>query len=182
MKAFKQVKNKGDRPGPNDIIGTPPEFFAGLNERFKFQLDAACLSSNCLCRNGLCQDEGRDGLLEPWIPGPVWLNPPYSNTGTWLRKAATEGRRVTVACLVPADTSTKWWWEAVQYADEVWFVHGRLRFRDEGGEAIVTKRGGGAYPGPSAVIVFRPGSVETTYGYLSRGGNKIYTTREWEEL
>ena len=170
MKAFNQTKTKTGRAKPNDIIRTPPEFFAGLNERFRFQLDAACLSDNCLCPSGLCQDEGRDGLIEEWRPGPVWCNPPYSNTGTWLWRAALFGSMETVVCLVPADTSTKWWFDATRWADEIWFVRGRLRFNAASGDRIVTKKGGGTYPGPSAVIVFSPQSTTAKYGYLNRRG------------
>lgn len=174
MKAFKQAKNKGGRPGPNDIIGTPPEFFAGLDKRFGFELDAACLSDNCLCPNGLFHDRGHDGLLERWSPGPVWLNPPYSNTGHWLMRAALFGSHETVVCLVPADTSTKWWYDAASYAAEVWFVRGRLRFLDGDGDPYMTKRGGGTYPGPSAVIVFSPESAgPPRYGYLNRRGEAM---------
>ena len=76
------------------------------------------------------------------------MNPPYGREiGRWMEKAndaAKDG--VTVVCLVPARTDTKWWHEcAIQH--EVRFIRGRLKFGDAKNSA----------PFPSAVIVMRSG-------------------------
>lgn len=57
--------------------------------------------------------KGEDGLRLPWV-GKVWLNPPYSETSSWLvraaQHAATGGE---VLALVPAAIDTLAWHRSV---------------------------------------------------------------------
>ena len=50
--------------------------------------------------------------------------------------------------LIPARTDTKYWHQYVMKADEVHFVKGRLKFKNE-------HAGNNSAPFPSAVIVFK---------------------------
>jgi site-specific DNA-methyltransferase (adenine-specific) len=80
------------------------------------------------------------------------MNPPYgSGIGAWMRKAYESSLLgATVVCLVPARTDTAWW-QDIAVLGEIRFLRGRLRF---GGAAT------GA-PFPSAVVIYRPFSVDT---------------------
>lgn len=162
------------RPKPRDCWRTPPEFYAALDREFGFGLDAACTSADCVAPRGLCVDQGTDAMLTSWLPGPVWLNPPYSHLEPWLGRARLFGARTTVAALVPADPSTGWWRNHVMaHASEVRFVIGRLRFLDRAGEKHETKKGGGGITVPSAVVVYEPAGGPPRYSYMERTGRKV---------
>ena len=160
------------RPKGRDEWRTPPELYAALNQEFRFALDAACTSQNCLAPLGLYRDYGKDAFEDPWSGGPVWCNPPYSGQGgvrPWIERA-TECETVAVL-LLSADTSTRWWHEVVaQRASEVRFVVGRLRFLMPNGDQHYTKRKGGGLTTPSAIVVFRPEGGPPSYSYIRRNG------------
>lgn len=128
----------------SDEWATPRDLFVCLDAEFHFNLDAAALPSNALCRWSFSPWD--DGLAHHW-PGRVWLNPPYGRQiGRWVEKARMEAARGSlVVCLLPARTDTRWWWESCTYG-EIRFLPGRLRF---GG-------GDSGAPFPSAVVVFHP--------------------------
>ena len=75
------------------------------------------------------------------------MNPPYGREITkWMQKAYESSRQgVTVVCLVPSRTDTKWWHDYVMFADEIRFVKGRLKFDGHKNSA----------PFPSAVVIFK---------------------------
>jgi hypothetical protein len=82
-------------------------------------------------------------------PGPIWMNPPYSNLKPWLSRAREAGLRIPVVCLIPADTST------------------RVRFHTPDGAGIhKTKGGGGSTIGPSAIVVYSPAGGPPRYTYI----------------
>lgn len=122
-------------PEHRDSWRTPPELFAALNAEFCFQLDAAASEENHLCnmwigeeQNCLTANWANDFFMERAY---AWLNPPYSNIGPFVRKAADENKwaSVGVVMLVPADTSVGWFREAIETASEVRFITGgRLAF------------------------------------------------------
>ncbi|NJN11535.1 MAG: hypothetical protein HC815_27595 [Richelia sp. RM1_1_1] len=100
-----------------------------------------------------CADDGKhipatthftfmqDGLAQPWH-GRVFMNPPYSCPGAWMKKLQTEfeSGRVREAlhpkgvseaiALVPAATDTKWL-SPVLKSQPVCFWTGRIKFLDE---------------------------------------------------
>jgi phage N-6-adenine-methyltransferase len=156
------------RPAPKDDWRTPPELYQRLEREFHFALDAACSAANRLAPAGL-EVERCDALAEPWpLPGAIWLNPPYSDVKPWLDRAREAGLRVPVVCLIPADTSTRWWWDFVACsASEVRFLRGRVRFHVADGAGIhKTKGGGGSTIGPSAVVVYSPAGGPPRYTYM----------------
>jgi phage N-6-adenine-methyltransferase len=163
------------RPHPKDDWRTPPALFRHLDAEFGFTLDAACSAENRLCPVGLTPP---DGLLAPWpTSGAVWLNPPYSAVEPWLERARRHPR--PVVCLVPADTSTRWWERHVaRAAAEVRFVAGRIRFLTPDGAGHYTKRGGGGLTTPSAVVIYRPGirSADPRYSLIPREAHRCATT------
>ena len=71
-----------------------------------------------------------DGCAEPWDAQAIFVNPPYSRAkDRWVRRcmeAADAG--ATVALLIPAHPDTRIFQAAVEHADSVTFVRGRLKF------------------------------------------------------
>ena len=146
-----------------DDWATPPDFFAKLDEEFHFVVDVCASRENSKCNYFYATDV--DGLKQEWAnaakgiaalrplllqhePYAAWMNPPYGREiGKWVKKAhETALQGVTVVCLLPARTDTKWWHDYVLPHAEVRFVKGRLKF---GGSK-------NAAPFPSAVVIFRP--------------------------
>ncbi len=116
-----------------DLWATPPAIFEALNAEFWFQLDAAASATNKLCRKFISAEQ--DTLVTPWSDsvesgGYAWMNPPYSDIGPFVRKAAAESKNmIGTAMLLPADTSVGWFREAIETASEVRFITGgRLAF------------------------------------------------------
>lgn len=128
----------------SDDWATPQPFVDALARwlGWKFTLDPCASKGNA--KAPLYFTEETDGLSQTWH-GQVFMNPPYSEIGTWMEKAAAENAAGTaIACLVPARTDTKWFHLVASEADEIIFLKGRLKFGD----------GKNSAPFPSAVIVF----------------------------
>ena len=144
----------GMRSSLDDTWSTPRDFFEKLHKEFNFTLDAAALRSSAVVPNYLGPDHEygwrHDALTVEWVGasggGAVWLNPPYGREiGKFMKKANEESKKgITVVCLVPSRTDTKWWWESV-IMHEVRFIKGRLKFGNQKNAA----------PFPSAVIVMK---------------------------
>ena len=142
------------RSSLDDTWSTPRDFFEKLHAEFNFTLDAAALRSSAVVPNYLGPDHEygwrHDALTVEWDGasggGPVWLNPPYGREiGKFMKKANEEAKKgITVVCLVPSRTDTKWWWDSV-IMHEVRFVKGRLKFGGQKNSA----------PFPSAVVVMK---------------------------
>lgn len=111
-----------------DAWRTPPELFAALDAEFRFSMDAAASWENALCK--LFIDEVTDSLQQRWYSylsrgDFAWCNPPYSDVGPWVRKAAKESKHgIGCVMLVMADTSVGWYNEAIKTAQEVRFITG----------------------------------------------------------
>lgn len=144
----------GMRSSLDDTWSTPRDFFEKLHAEFNFTLDAAALRSSAVVPNYLGPDHEygwrHDALTVEWAGasegGAVWLNPPYGREiGKFMKKANEEAKKgITVVCLVPSRTDTKWWWDSV-IMHEVRFVKGRLKFGGQKNSA----------PFPSAVVVMK---------------------------
>lgn len=65
-----------------------------------------------------------NGLSRGW-DGRVWLNPPYSEVGTWLDKLIEHGCGIA---LVFARTETRWAQRALREATSVFFLAKRIKF------------------------------------------------------
>ena len=131
-----------------DQHATPQHVFDGLNLEFNFVLDAAADDTNYKCSYYFTKRS--NGLVQDWhkFGGAVWLNPPYGREiGKWVKKAYEESQKgVTVVCLLPSRTDTRWFQEYVIPYGQVRFIKGRLKFGNARHSA----------PFPSAVVIFRP--------------------------
>ncbi len=121
-----------------DAYRTPPELFEALHSEFHFMVDVAASRNNALV--DIFINEQENALSRAWVPQDgrswagayVWCNPPYSDIGPWVRKAA-EQSQAGIGCvmLVMADTSVGWYAEAIKTCQEVRFiVGGRISFLD----------------------------------------------------
>lgn len=126
-----------------DLWETPQDIFDKLNSEFRFELDVCAIPENAKCINYFTPEQ--DGLTKEWN-GTCWMNPPYGREIIyWIRKAYESSKNgVTVVCLVPARTDTKWWHDYVMKG-EIRFIRGRLKFGGQKNSA----------PFPSAIVIFR---------------------------
>lgn len=94
-----------------DDRGTPQKFFDALNAEFHFDLDAAADEHNHKCE--LYYGKGGieyDALEADWAGMTVFLNPPYSTAGAFIKKAREEADKgATVVMLLPVRSDTKYW-------------------------------------------------------------------------
>jgi len=118
-----------------DDWATPEGYYATLDREFHFDDDP--------CKfGGLYRDI--NGLEREW-GSRVFVNPPYSRPGPWVRKAIAESKRgKLVVMLLKADTSTSWFHDLVLPNAEIRWIKGRLRFSNQG-----------RAPFPSMLAIFR---------------------------
>jgi len=131
---------------------TPNKLFCYLNSQFCFQLDPCSTHENKKCNTHFTIKE--DGLNQEWsLNGSgrsVFINPPYGgHTADWIKKAIHEAKEHHCICvmLIVSATDRSYWHEYIdKYADEIWFLRGRIKFNGIKSTA----------PFASAIIVFRP--------------------------
>lgn len=128
----------------SDNWTTPKEFYEKWNKSYHFTLDPCATDENHLCDKYFTIKT--DGLKQDWSADVAFVNPPYSQSKLWIKKAYEESKRgAIVVMLLPARTDTKVWHEYIfTYAASIIFVKGRLKFNGSKNCA----------PFPSAVIVF----------------------------
>jgi len=133
----------------NDEWETPSTFYNKLNNAYHFTLDPCATHENHTCVKYYTVEE--DGLSQSWKNETVFINPPYSNIGAWIKKAAEEytTNGATAIMLMPARTDTKYWHDYImKHASTIYFIKGRLTFGNAGRKT--------SYPAPfpSVVVVF----------------------------
>ena len=118
-----------------DAYQTPPAVFAALNAEFNFKVDVAASRHNALCDIHISDEE--NALTRDWTPDNsgwagcyVWCNPPYSDIGPWVKKAAEQAAKgIGTVMLVMMDQSVGWFKDAFQTCQEVrLIIGGRLSF------------------------------------------------------
>lgn len=115
----------------NDNWSTPKDVYDTLDKEFNFDFDP-------------CPLNGTNGLEINWGLRN-FVNPPYSDIKTWIKKAYDEWQKGRVSVLlIPSRTDTKWWHDYVMKATEIRFIKGRLKFGNSKNSA----------PFPSAIVVF----------------------------
>jgi len=86
-----------------------------------------------------CPLFGTGGLEMEWV-GRVWLNPPYSLVGPFMKKLAEHGNGMA---LIFGRTDTRWFHDHVfAHATSILFIKGRIRFFTP--EGVEAKWNGGA--------------------------------------
>ncbi len=90
----------------SDEWETPQRLFDELNEEFHF--DGDCCAND---KNSKCYSYSNDFLSTENDIGDqtLFMNPPYSNPGPFIKKAWGCSKNGKIVCLIKCDTSTKTW-------------------------------------------------------------------------
>ena len=109
-----------------DDWSTPQALFDALHTEFGFTMDVCASASNAKCGTYFSVED--DGLSKEWA-GVCWMNPPYGrDIRLWVGKAyASSLSGVTVVCLLPARTDTRWFHNYCTHGELRW-IKGRLKF------------------------------------------------------
>lgn len=123
--------DKADR----DVRFTPPEFLARINDAFgAIDLDPCGHAlSPVVAKRRILLEEGGDGFVDDWSGGLAFVNPPFSETLLWLKRAHDQwsrGHVGSIVCLVPARTDSRWFHETLTVEADIFLLLGRLRFAD----------------------------------------------------
>lgn len=124
-----------------DSWQTPQWLFDWVDERFKIFFDLAASKENNKLE-GLGYAEGyysieEDALSHAWVnlyechyASYAWCNPPYSETGKWLKKAWEESQNgFRSVFLVPTPNGENYYKDHVfGKASEIIFINGRISF------------------------------------------------------
>lgn len=146
MKKFYQI----DKENTTDVWLTPPSLITSLGE---FDLDPCCPDNLPwkTAKKIYSLDNGEDGLILHWM-GRVWLNPPYSNWGPFLKKLKDHKNGIA---LIFARTETQAFFDHVwNGADAILFLKRRVKF------VKADLSGGGSSTAPSVLIAYGKNNVD----------------------
>jgi hypothetical protein len=132
---------------------TPPGFYAMLDKEFGFDHDPCPLRADF------------DGLAGKWGKRN-YCNPPYDRTGkeAFIVRAIQERKAGNLTVLlIPVSTSTDAFAKLFAVADEIRFVHRRLKFND-------TKSSG---MHDSMIVVLRPGTARKKVSLICHDGTGV---------
>lgn len=134
----------------NDNVPTPRSIYNDLNKEFDFDFDPCPLKHDITQWDGLQVEWGRKNFV----------NPPFSNIPTWVKKALVErDKGKVVVMLLTARLNAKYWHDLVlPNASEIRFYAGKIKFNDKGS----------GLPTPVAAVVFDQRKPTTELG----GGKK----------
>lgn len=147
----------------SDNWTTPTDLIAKIHAAHPLHIDAAAWRHNAATQHFITPlDDALDidwhALWSPFF-GPrvklhAWLNPPYSQIAEFLAAAVRNSAKMSVTCLIPARTDTRWWHDYVRQGDTL-LIKGRLRFGGATSSA----------PFPSAIVRYGPGTTADAVGY-----------------
>lgn len=116
--------SRDERFTPSDVVRRIEAVLDGI------ELDP-CGHPKSPVRARRCIQKEEDGLKPPWSARTVFVNPPYSETGEFVRKAAQEwrsNRAQTILMLLPVKTHFAWFQDHIQSVADVFFLRGRISF------------------------------------------------------
>ena len=133
---------------------TPQALFDKLNKTYGFTLDPCCTKENHKCEKYYTLED--DGLSKSWKGERVFINPPYGGIGKWVKKAYEESlhKDGLVVMLIPARTDTRYWHDYIMNASVIYFIKGRLKFKNKVIADYTGKTDVSPAPFPSVVVVF----------------------------
>lgn len=133
----------------SDEWATPQEIFDELNREFDFNLDPCATEQNH--KTPIYYTAEVDGLVKNWGGCRVFVNPPYSNIGEWVKKSFYEAQKdkTLVVLLIPSRTDTKYFHDYILHRSEIRFIKGRLKFGESKNSA----------PFPSMIVIFRGAKI-----------------------
>lgn len=122
---------------------TPATFMAAIYDAFgDVDIDpCAHRKSPVIASRRIILTEGGDGLVDAWSGRLAFVNPPFSGTMPWTKRAYEEwaaGNVQTVLCLLPVRTDNKFFHETLHKDADLFLLKGRLRFASEDGDVQPT--------------------------------------------
>ena len=126
---------------------TPWNLFNPIKETYSLNFDAAAQKHNAKLPSFISPED--NALTCRWADygTRAWLNPPYGReTGKFIDAAVRsldDGVELVVA-LVAARTDTVWFFRAMERAQAIWLLKGRIKFGESKSSA----------PFPSAIIIW----------------------------
>lgn len=115
-----------DLRGASDDIddrAVPMEWFREIEARFgPFTVDAAASALNAKLPRYWTATS--NGLQQSWAGESIYVNPPFSDMASWVRKAH-ESRDARVLMVAPANRTEQGWWQ--DYVEPYRDNGGRLR-------------------------------------------------------
>lgn len=120
-----EPKRHWETIGKSDEWYTPKYIFDALS--VVFDEDVAAPKDRTHCHVPSCSFHDEDSLDKKWSRF-IWMNPPFGGRNgvmPWLEKFFAHGNGI---CLVADRTSAKWWHYALNRADAVLFINGRVKF------------------------------------------------------
>ena len=123
--------DKADR----DVRFTPPEFLAKINDAFgTIDLDPCGHAlSPVVAKRRILLEEGGDGFVDDWSGRLAFVNPPFSQTLRWLKRAHQQwscGNVGSIVCLVPVRVDSRFFHETLTVEADIFLLLGRVRFAD----------------------------------------------------
>ena len=118
-----------------DVRFTPPDFLAKINDAFgAIDLDPCGHAlSPVVAERRILLEDGGDGFVDDWSGRLAFVNPPFSQTLRWLKRAHQQwscGNVGSIVCLVPARTDSRWFHETLTVQADIFLLLGRVRFAD----------------------------------------------------
>ncbi len=99
-----------------------------------------------------CPIGGKEGLEKDW-KDKTYVNPPYSNPLPWVEKAIKESNDgKTIVMLLKVDTSTRWFAKIVEAKARIFWLNGRIKFRQHGSNLEKEKWSPAGFP--SMLVIF----------------------------
>jgi site-specific DNA-methyltransferase (adenine-specific) len=124
---------------------TPIELFKELDDEFHFELDVCAMNWNTKCTNYF--NIGHNGLKQIWAPKICFMNCPYSDIPSWLKKSKQESiKGAIVVAILPTDSSTHWFhnyiWDKLKHnwrdGIQVRFPNKRYKFSNTNSAKFAT--------------------------------------------
>lgn len=112
--------------------GTPWELIRAVEKRWgRIGLDLAAVEANAKAPRYITPED--DSLTVAWHKAAgrslCWLNPPFSDIGTWVEKCAEESERgCRIVMLVPASIGSEWFARHVFGKAGVYGIRPRVTF------------------------------------------------------
>lgn len=170
MPSQQQVSNTPE--SKRDSWQTPQWLFDWADERFDFDVDLAASPINAKV-NAFYTTE-QDALGCSWLNHALfrnvgWCNPPYSETGKWLKKGWEEAQQGFCSVfLVPTPNGDAYWRDHVfGKASEIIYINGRVAFELPNGDGTATPQTGNTR-GSCLVVFNRRYEGHTAISWVNR--------------
>jgi len=112
---------------------TPKYIFDWATQGYSINLDVCASAKNYKASPYISKKQ--DGLKESWAGYRCWMNPPFSDIGSWVTKAVGEvwhNKGTEVVALLPANTDTKWFHSICGLFPIILLGPGRISFELNG--------------------------------------------------